>query len=66
MGSIFKPDKPKIPDPPPLPDLDAERLKSRETAISEFRRRRGRRSTILSGGEGDTTIPVLNKTLLGS
>jgi hypothetical protein len=41
-------------------------LKSMETARSEFRRRRGRRSTILSGVEGDETVPVLNKTLLGS
>ena len=65
MGDLFKPDKPKVPAPPPLPDLDAEKAEGREKAIAQFRKRRGRRSTILTAGQ-ETQAPALRKTLSGS
>lgn len=67
VSKILKTPKPKLPDPPPAPkrsDADIE-------AAAEFERRRvraarGRASTLLTGGRGDTTsAPVSAKTLLG-
>ena len=67
---------PKMPSPPALvqPDIkdvpnydDADRKKAEREALEESeRKRRGRRSTILTGGTGLTTTAELNKkSLLG-
>ena len=74
MGSIFK--APKMPPPPPIqappePDFSAEdEAREKEAAEEERRRdlkRKGRRSTILTGtGLTDIADENLNKkTLLG-
>jgi hypothetical protein len=72
MGSIFKPKMPALPPPPPPPeppkselsDEEKARIKSEQDAIA--RRRRGRKSTILTGPLGiqDTKEEALD-TLLG-
>ena len=67
---------PKMPTPPPMvmpevkdvPNYEDEDRKNAERAALEAseRKRKGRRSTILTGGTGLTTDPELNqKTLLG-
>ena len=58
MGSIFKPKMPSLPPPPApveppkeeLSDEEKERIKKEQDAIE--RRRRGRKSTILTGPLG--------------
>jgi len=77
MGSIFKP--PKMPAPPQLvmpvkEDVPAYEDEERDAAAAEKLRkselkRKGRRSTILSGSTGLNEIEDANiskKTLLGS
>ena len=72
MGSIFKPKMPALPPPPPpveppkeeLSDEEKERIKKEQDAIE--RRRRGRKSTILTGPLGiQETKEEALKTLLG-
>jgi hypothetical protein len=61
MSALFS--KPKIPEPPRLPDPSIQ-----ERAEEERRRRllaRGRQSTILAGGLGVPGLGSLRKTLLG-
>ena len=72
MGSIFKPKMPSLPPPPPpveppkeeLSDEEKERIKKEQDAIR--RKRKGRRSTILTGplGVQETEEDAL-ETLLG-
>ena len=58
MGSIFKPKMPSLPPPPPAPEPpsdeltpeEKERIKKGQDAI--MRKRRGRKSTILTGPLG--------------
>ena len=76
MGSIFK--SPKIPTPPPIimpepkdvPDYEdeARKLAAEKELLETERKRKGRRSTILTG-TGLTDIPdedLEQKTLLGA
>ena len=72
MGSIFKPKMPALPPPPPPPeppkselsDEEKARIKSEQDAIA--RRRRGRKSTILTGPLGvQESEETKLKTLLG-
>jgi len=72
MGSIFKPKMPSLPPvaPPPEPpstELSAEekeRIKAEQDAIE--RKRKGRKSTILTGPLGDMAeAETEKKTLLG-
>lgn len=77
MGSIFKP--PKMPPPPPMPEPkpleappavdDSERIKKEEEEMrARDRKRKGRRSTILTGPQGLDEIEEENinkRTLLG-
>ena len=72
MGSIFKPKMPALPPPPPPPEPpstelsaeEKEKIKKEQDAIR--RKRRGRKSTILTGplGVQETEEDALN-TLLG-
>ncbi len=73
MGSIFSPKMPPLPPVQPLPtppstELSAEekeRIAAEQAAIE--RKRKGRKSTILTGPLGDTTeAEIEQKTLLGS
>ena len=72
MGSIFKPEMPPLPPvepapPPPSAELSAEEKEriAKEQAAME-RRRRGRKSTILTGPLGiQEEAEVERKTLLG-
>jgi len=67
MGNPFKPDKPKIkqPPPPPVPE-DTEAIA--EAAMRErLKKRRGRAGTILTSGMGVAEEPtILSKKLLGA
>ena len=70
MGSIFKPKMPALPPPPPLPetpeltDEEKAKIKSEQDAIE--RRRKGRKSTILTGPLGiQESEETKLKTLLG-
>ena len=72
MGSIFKPKMPALPPPPPpveppkeeLSDEEKERIKKEQDAIE--RRRKGRKSTILTGPLGvQESEETKLKTLLG-
>ena len=72
MGSIFKPKMPSLPPPPApveppkeeLSDEEKERIKKEQDAIE--RRRRGRKSTILTGPLGvQESEETKLKTLLG-
>ena len=74
MGSLFSPKMPPLPPVQPLPEPpksemsaeDKERIAAEQAAIE--RRRRGRKSTILTG-TGLSEIPdenVEKKTLLGA
>ena len=73
MGSLFKPKMPPLPPVQPLPDPpksemsneDKERIAAEQAALE--RRRRGRKSTILTSPLGDETeADTEKKTLLGS
>ena len=64
LGKNIEPEKPKIPKPPDK-DTDKVRRAALE-ARQQLQMRRGRGSTILSGGMGDLSMaPVQRKTLLG-
>jgi hypothetical protein len=73
MGSIFAPKMPSLPPVQPLPAApstelsseEKERIASEQASIE--RKRRGRKSTILTSPLGDTTeAETEKKTLLGS
>ena len=73
MGSIFSPKMPSLPPVQPLPTPpstevsaeDKERIAAEQAAIE--RKRKGRRSTILTGPLGETEeAEIEKKTLLGS
>jgi hypothetical protein len=73
MGSIFKPKMPPLPPvqpapPPPSSEVSAEekeRIAAEQAAVE--RKRRGRKSTILTGPLGvEEEAETENKTLLGS
>ena len=74
MGSLFKPKMPPLPPPPqPLPEPpktevsaeERERIAAEQAALE--RRRRGRKSTILTSPLGDQTeAETEKKTLLGA
>lgn len=73
MGSLFSPKMPPIPPVQPLPEPpkaeisaeEKERLASERAALE--RRRRGRKSTILTSPLGDQTeAETEKKTLLGA
>lgn len=63
MGGLFKPKAPSIP-PPPKPPLIDETQAARDEA-DRLLRRRGRGSTILSTGQGNTGSVGVNKLLGG-
>jgi hypothetical protein len=72
MGSIFKPKMPTLPPPPPAPEPpsnelspeEKEKIKKEQDAI--MRKRRGRKSTILTGPLGiQETEEEALQTLLG-
>lgn len=69
MGSIFSPSAPSLPPPPPLPEPptpdDPEVEARREEVRLSLLRRRGRASTILTSGLGDTTSPTVRRATLG-
>jgi hypothetical protein len=72
MGSIFKPKMPALPPPPapvepPEPELsDEEKAKIKKEQDAIERRRRGRKSTILTGPLGvQESEETKLKTLLG-
>ena len=73
MGSIFKPKMPPLPPVQPLPtppstevsQEEKDRIAAEQAAIE--RKRKGRKSTILTGPLGDTEeAEIQKKTLLGS
>ena len=73
MGSLFSPKMPPLPPVQPLPDPpksemsaeDKERIAAEQAALE--RRRRGRKSTILTSPLGDQTeAETEKKTLLGA
>ena len=73
MGSLFSPKMPPLPPVQPLPEPpsaevsaeEKERLASERAALE--RRRRGRKSTILTSPLGDETeADTEKKTLLGA
>ena len=73
MGSLFSPKMPPIPQVQPLPEPpsaevsaeEKERLASERAALE--RKRRGRKSTILTSPLGDQTeAETEKKTLLGA
>ena len=73
MGSIFKPKMPPLPPvqpapPPPSSEVSAEekeRIAAEQAAVE--RKRRGRKSTILTSPLGvEEEAETENKTLLGS
>jgi len=70
MGSIFKPKMPALPpvqpapEPPELSDEEKAKIKAEQDAIE--RRRKGRKSTILTGPLGiQESKEAKLKTLLG-
>ena len=72
MGSIFKPKMPALPPPPapvepPEPELsDEEKAKIKKEQDAIERKRRGRKSTILTGPLGvQESEETKLKTLLG-
>ena len=77
MGSIFKPPTIQMPSPPPEPKIleappavdDTDRIKKEEEEMrARDRKRKGRRSTILTGPQGLNEIEEENikkRTLLG-
>ena len=73
MGSIFSPKMPALPPVQPLPAApstelsqeEKDRIAAEQAALE--RKRKGRKSTILTGPLGDTTeAEIEQKTLLGS
>ena len=73
MGSIFKPKMPPLPPVQPLPTPpstevsaeEKERIAAEQAAIE--RKRKGRKSTILTGPLGiEEEAEIQKKTLLGS
>jgi len=73
MGSLFSPKMPPLPPVQPLPDPpksemsaeDKDRIAAEQAALE--RRRRGRKSTILTSPLGDQTeAETEKKTLLGA
>ena len=73
MGSLFKPKMPPLPPVQPLPEPpstevsaeEKEKIAAEQAAIE--RKRRGRKSTILTGPLGvEQEATTENKTLLGS
>ena len=73
MGSIFSPKMPALPPVQPLPEApstelsqeEKDRIAAEQAALE--RKRKGRKSTILTGPLGDLTEAELEKkTLLGS
>ena len=73
MGSIFKPKMPPLPPVQPLPEApstevsaeEKERIAAEQAAIE--RKRKGRKSTILTGPLGvEDEVETEKKTLLGS
>ena len=73
MGSIFSPKMPALPPVQPLPEApstelsqeEKDRIAAEQAALE--RKRKGRKSTILTGPLGDTTeAEIEQKTLLGS
>ena len=73
MGSIFSPKMPALPPVQPLPEAPSTELSQEEKdriAAEQAkleRKRKGRKSTILTGPLGDTTeAEIEQKTLLGS
>ena len=73
MGSIFKPKMPSLPPPPPAPEPpeaeisqeEKDRIAAEQRDIE--RKRKGRRSTILTGPLGvEEEAETEQKTLLGS
>lgn len=66
--SFFAPSPPSPPPPPPPPPTreDPAVEEARRRILAATRRAKGRASTILTGGQGDTAdAPVERKTLLG-
>lgn len=73
MGSLFAPKMPAPPPPPaPAPEPPSFEDEERERLAAEkqkdlMRKRKGRRSTIVTGPLGtETEAPTEKKTLLGS
>jgi hypothetical protein len=73
MGSIFKPKMPPLPPVQPLPEPPSAELSQEEKdkiaaeQRAMDRRRKGRKSTILTGPLGvEEEAETENKTLLGS
>jgi hypothetical protein len=73
MGSLFKPKMPPLPPVQPLPEPPSSELSQKEKdAIAAeqreiARKRKGRKSTILTGPLGvEEDAETENKTLLGS
>jgi len=73
MGSIFKPKMPQLPPVQPLPEApstevsqeEKDRIAAEQRAME--RKRRGRKSTILTGPLGvEEEAETESKTLLGS
>lgn len=73
-GKLKKMFKPKMPEPPPMPEQaqlptpDNEEVKrAQELELIRARNARGRTSTLLTGGAGDETEANIGvKKLLGS
>jgi len=71
MGMPDIPEMPPLPEPPPLPmppKMEETEEKRRKTYLQELidLRRKGRPSTVLTGGIGLTTpAPLFKHTLLG-
>lgn len=65
MSSMFRPKMPDVPAPPPPPPTVDEARAAAETR-DQMLRRRGRRSTILSGEGGAPAPQVGRTTLIGS
>ena len=69
IASIFSPSEPSPPPPPPPPPIptrdDPEVAERREEIRLSLLRRRGRASTILTSGLGDSTSPAIRRATLG-
>ena len=70
MGGFFSPPKPPAPPPPPPPMPEKSDAEVRSAELDERKRRaaaKGRQSTILTGGLGQSEEGVAGgkKTLLG-
>lgn len=67
MGSLFKPKTPDLPaPPPPIPQADDPAIAAERTKLRlAERKRKGRGSTIVTGGRGVTTDAPLNQPAAG-